>query len=361
MSRTFIFFQTVVHLIYERKCAMDIFSIINKLSASPSPSGFERSASKRIESLIDRFADDTAVDGFGNVFGIKRCGKKDAKCILLDAHIDEIGLIVTGEEKGFLRFKTLGGVDPRILPARCVTVLSDPPRSGIITTVPPHLLSEEEMKKSFEFDELFIDIGAEENAGIPVGTPVVFDAEPCRLQSGFITARALDDRAGLAAILKAVELLRGKKLPFDIVILASTQEEVGCRGAKIGAYTVDPEVAIVVDVTHAHTAGADKSETFEAGSGAIIGVGPNMTKRISSKLIEMAKDKKIPYKIEVCRGHSGTNAWPIQILREGIATGLISIPLKYMHTPVETVKKNDIEATAKLISEYIQAMAKQEG
>ena len=340
---------------------MDIFSIINKLSEAPSPSGFERSASKRVENLISRFVDETAVDGFGNVFGIKRCGKKDAKCILLDAHIDEIGLIVTGEEDGFLRFKTLGGVDPRVLPARCVTVLSDPPRSGVITTVPPHLLTAEDMKKSFTFDELFIDIGEENKTGIPVGTPVIFDAEPRKLQSGYLTARALDDRAGLAAILKAVSLLNGKKLSFDIVILASVQEEVGCRGAKIGAYTVDPECAIVVDVTHAHTAGADKSETFEAGSGAIIGIGPNMTRKISSKLIEVAKDKKISHKIEICPGHSGTNAWTIQTVREGIATGLISIPLKYMHTPVETVKKNDIEATAKLISEFIQAISKQEG
>ena len=342
-------------------CRMDIFSIINKLSASPSPSGFEKNISKRIVALLSRFVDETAVDGFGNVYGIKKCGKKDAKCILLDAHIDEIGLIVTGEEDGFLRFGTLGGVDPRILPAGCVTVLSDPPRKGVITTVPPHLLTAADMKKAFELDDLFIDVGAEGKSGIPVGTPVVFDSEPCRLQGGYITARALDDRAGLAAILKAISLLKGKKLPFDIVVLASAQEEVGCRGAKIGAYTVDPECAIVVDVTHAHTAGADKSETFDAGSGAIIGIGPNMTKRISSKLIEVAKDKKIPHKLEICPGHSGTNAWSVQTVREGIATGLISIPLKYMHTPVETVKKNDIEASAKLISEFIQAISKQEG
>lgn len=332
---------------------MDILSIINKLSEHPSPSGFEHSTSKRIESLISRFVDKTETDAFGNVYGIKKCARKNAKCLLLDAHIDEIGLVVTGEKNGFLTFSTLGGVDPRILPAREVVVLCDPPRCGVITASPPHLQTASEMENALKIEDLYIDIGAEDNTGVDVGTPVVFDSSPVSLRDKYISARALDDRASLAAILRAVSMLKGKKLAFDIVVVASVQEELGCRGARVAGHTVNPDWAIVVDVTHATTPGADKSSTFDAGSGAAIGIGPNMTKKMSDALIDIAKDKKIPHTVEVCSGDSGTNALSVQVVRQGIATALLSIPLKYMHTPVETVKKSDIEAVSKLIYEFV--------
>ncbi|MBQ8004138.1 MAG: M42 family peptidase, partial [Oscillospiraceae bacterium] len=306
---------------------MDIPSIISKLMAHPSPSGFEHSASERVRALMSRFFDKTEIDKSGNVYGIRRCGKKDAKCLLLDAHLDEIGLIVTGEQDGFLRFDTLGGVDPRILPACEVTVLTSPPRSGVITVCPPHLLTRDEMDNALDIPDLFIDIGADGESGVPVGTPVVFNSSPVRLREGYISARALDDRASLAAILSAADMLGGKKLCFDIVVVASVQEELGCRGATVAGYTINPDWAIAVDVTHATTPGADKSSTFDCGSGAAIGVGPNMTKKMSDALLYVAKEKKIPHTVEVCSGHSGTNAWTLQTVREGIATGLISIPL----------------------------------
>ena len=332
---------------------MDILSVINKLSEHPSPSGFELSASVRCANLMSRFLDSTDPDKLGNVYGIRKCGKRKAKCLLLDAHIDEIGLIVTGMHDGFLTFSTLGGVDPRILPAGEVTVLSDPPRCGIITASPPHLQTAKEMENSLSIDDLYIDIGEIPDEGIAIGTPVVFNSQPVKLRENYISARALDDRASLAAILRAIEMLKGKKLTFDIVVSATVQEEVGCRGATVAGYAINPDWAVVVDVTHATTPGADKSSTFDAGSGVCIGVGPNMTRRMSDALTSVAKDKKIPHTIEVCSGNSGTNAWSLQTVREGIATGLLSIPLKYMHTPVETVKKNDIEATAKLIYEFV--------
>lgn len=298
-----------------------------------------------------RFLDKTETDAFGNVYGIRKCGKKGAKCLLLDAHLDEIGLVVTGRKDGFLTFTTLGGVDARILPACEVEVLSSPVRRGVITVSPPHLLSAEEMEKAIKIEDLYIDIG-EGAENVEIGTPVVFDSQPLRLRENYISARALDDRASLAAILAAVDMLKGKKLAFDIVVVASAQEELGLRGATVAGYKVNPDWAIAVDVTHAITPGVDKSSAFPSGSGAAIGVGPNMTKTVSDALIAVAKDKKIPHTIEVCSGASGTNAWALQTVREGIATGLLSIPLKYMHTPVETVKKSDVEAVAKLILEF---------
>ena len=337
---------------------MNIPEIIEKLSENPSPSGFEHNASKRIAAIMERYLEIVSVDKLGNVIGIRPCGKKKAKCLLFDAHLDEIGLVVTGEKNGFLTFSNIGGVDPRILPATCVTVLSDPPRKGVITSAPPHLQTAEEAKNTVPMDELFIDIGADEGeCNIPVGTPVVFDTGIAYLAGKNISARALDDRASLAAILRAIELLKSKKLGIDIVVVASCQEELGCRGASAAGYAVNPDFAIVVDVTHATTPGVDKSLSFTAGSGAAIGVGANMTRKVSDALIAIAKDKKIPHTIEVSPGHSGTNAYTVQILREGIATGLLSIPLKYMHTPVETVKEKDIEAVAKLLAEFAQHLS----
>ncbi len=303
---------------------------------------------------MSRFLDDVACDAFGNVIGIRRCGVPGAKCLLLDAHIDEIGLIATGSRDGFLTFESLGGVDPRILPAREVTVLTDPPIHGVITSSPPHLQTAEEMENALKKEDLYIDIGSdgEGDITVPVGTPIVFSSDCIKLQNGYISGRALDDRASLAALLAAVEMLKNKKIALDIVVVGSVQEELGCRGAKICGYEINPDFALVVDVTHATAAGADKSRTFDAGSGAAIGVGPNMSKKLSDMLISIAKDKKIPSTIEVCPSDSGTNAWTLQTAREGIATALLSIPLKYMHTPVETVKTSDIEAVAKLVYEF---------
>ena len=302
---------------------------------------------------MSRFLDDVSTDAFGNVIGIRRCGIPGAKCLLLDAHIDEIGLISTGNRDGFLTFEMLGGVDPRILPAREVTVLSNPPIYGVITASPPHLQSAEEMDKALKKEDLFIDIGAEcDDTSVPPGTPIVFYSDCVKLQNGYISGRALDDRASLAALLSAVDALKNKRIALDIVVVGSVQEELGCRGAQICGYEINPDYALVVDVTHATTPGTDKSNTFDAGSGAAIGIGPNMSKKLSDMLISIAKDKKIPSTIEVCPSDSGTNAWTLQTAREGIATALLSIPLKYMHTPVETVKISDIEAVSKLICEF---------
>lgn len=340
---------------------MGTFSIIKKLSETATPSGFEYTSSKRIAAIMERYLDSVSIDIFGNVIGYRSCGKKKAKCLLLDAHIDEIGLIVTGEKDGFLTFSNVGGVDPRILPATQVTVLSTPPRKGVITATPPHLQGTGDGEKTIKVEELYIDVGADGESGIPVGTPVIFDSGCVELCENNISSRALDDRASLAAILYAMELLKDKKLGIDIVVTASTQEELGCRGAGVAAYNANPDWAIVVDVTHASTPGVDKSLTFDAGSGVAIGVGANMTRKMSDALIEIAKDKKIPHTVEVSGGHSGTNAWTVQILREGIATGLLSIPLKYMHTPVETVRKKDIEAVAKLIFRFATHLSERGG
>ena len=334
---------------------LNIFQTLKSLGDVPSPSGFEQRAGKRAAYLLERYVDQVETDRLGNVFGIRRCGVPGAKTLLFDAHLDEIGFLVSGHKDGFLRFETLGGVDPRMLPAREVLILTDPPRPGVVTCLPPHTQTREEMDKAFSKDALYVDAGLDADEAprlVPVGTPMVYRADCAALQNDVITGRAMDDRASFTALLRALELLKNKKLGVDVVIQASVQEEVGCRGATVGGYTIDPDVAVAVDVTHAQTPDAPKSKAFPAGCGCAIGVGPNLNRPVSDALRRIARDKKIPHVIEVCEGETGTNAWPLQITRSGIPTGLISIPLKYMHTPVETVREKDIQAAAKLCAEY---------
>lgn len=333
---------------------MEIFETIQKLCNIPAVSGFEQAAGQRAALLLERYTTEVSCDALGNVIGIRRCGKPDAKCLLLDAHIDEIGMIVTGYEDNFLRFELMGGVDIRMLPAREVVVLTDPPMHGVITCLPPHVQDAEEMEKSIPKDKLYIDLGiSNARESVPVGTPVVYEADCIRLQNDMISGRALDDRAGFVSLLYTLELLKSKKLTIDIAVMGSVQEEVGCRGAKVGSYTVNPDWAVAVDVTHGTTPDASKPRTFDTGSGVAIGIGPNINRIMSDTFRKIAKDRKIPHTFEVMEGATGTNAWPIQVARRGIVTGLLSIPLKYMHTPFETLCEHDIKACSRLLCEYI--------
>jgi len=330
------------------------FETIEKLCEIPAVSGFEHSASRRAALLLERYMDKVSTDALGNVIGIRYGQKKGGKTLLLDAHIDEIGFIVSGYEGDFLKFETVGGVDVRMLPAREVLVLADEPLFGVITCLPPHIQSAEQMDSSIPKDKLYIDLGIKNiRDRVPVGTPIVYNANCVKLQNGYISGRALDDRAGFVSLLLAMENLKGKKLNLDIVIMGSVQEEVGCRGAKVGAYEISPDIAIAVDVTHGTTPDAGKPRTFDCGSGTAIGIGPNLNRSVSDNLKKIAKAEKIPHTLEVMEGETGTNAWPIQVSRDGIPTGLLSIPLRYMHTPFETLCEDDVRATAKLLSEYI--------
>jgi len=315
------------------------------------PSGFEGKASARIEELISPFTDEIKTDSMGNLIAVKKCGKVGARRLMLDAHMDEIGLIVTGIEKGFLRFSTIGGVDPRMLPAREIKVLTDPPIFGVIDIMPPHALSEEEMDKSIDAKKLFIDVGLSEEEAklrVPLGTPAVFAAGVDELTESVICGKSLDDRACAAIIIKVMEALSEKDLNVDIYCLFSTQEEVGSRGAIVGTYGINPDCAIAIDVTFAATPDTKKGETMEMRKGAAIGVGPNMNRNITNALIATAKEKEIPYQLEVMGGSSGTDGWVIQVSREGVSTGVVSLPI----TPVELMDLSDAEAVIRLLTEF---------
>ena len=338
----------------------DIADILIELCSLPGPPGFEKPVSSRVMALLEPHMDEVWTDVLGNVIGVKRCGKEDAGKLLFDAHIDETGLIVTGVEEGFLRFAALGGLDARMLPASAVTILTDPPLFGVICVQPPHVLKQEDTDKVINIEDMFIDVGmSREDAerAVPPGTPGVLSNGARRFGEYGVCGKALDNRAGFAAILRALELLGDLKLDNDLYVMASTQEEVGTRGAAPGVFAVAPDWCVVVDVGHAKTPDSKPAEVKEElGGGVIISRGPNMNGRLTETAVKLAVENEIKYQIDVePGGNSGTNARVIQIAREGVATALLGIPLRYMHGTNESVSLEDIESTARLMRDIARS------
>ena len=338
----------------------DITEILTDLCQIPGPAGFEEQVAAHVKNLLEPYMDETWIDVLGNVIGVRRCGKENARKLMLDAHIDEIGLIVTGAEEGFLRFGRLGGLDARLLPAAGVMILTEPPRYGVISVLPPHVLKKEDSKKVTKIEDLFIDVGLtqeEASVSVPPGTPGVLAQRMRNFGDNGICGKALDDRVGFVAILRAVELLKDTALNVDLYVMASVQEEVGVRGATPGAYSVAPDYCVIVDVDHAKTPDTKAHETtVTLGGGVIITRGPNMNPMLTGKIHKLALDNGINNQINVAPGSSGTNARAIQISRNGVATALLGIPMKYMHSVNEIVSLDDVESAAQLLCETARAL-----
>lgn len=341
---------------------MDTREILGRLSAASGPSGFEREAAALAVDLMRPFLDEANVDRFGNAVGVRLCGRPGAPRLLLDAHLDEIGLIVTGIEEGFLRFRSIGGVDPRMLPDRELTVLTQPPILGVVACLPPHVLKAGDMKKSIPMEQLRVDIGMSQEEAerrVPVGTPMVFRSGCFDLMNGRVCGKAMDDRSCFAILLRTAELLHDKPLDVDLYLMGSTREEVGGAGAKVGTYALRPHCCVAVDVTHAKTPDNTKGRRSAIGGGPQIGMGPNMSRWMTRRMVDKAKSLGIPYDLEVMEGHTGTNGWHMQIVREGIPTSVVSLPLKYMHSPVEVLDAADMEATAALLAAFAEHLGKE--
>lgn len=338
---------------------MKLKQLIMDLSNTAGPSGFENDVATQVSELLSPYVDEIKSDALGNVIAIKRCGLENADVIMLNAHMDEIGFICSGYDKGFIQFSNIGGIDPRMLPALEVKILTDPPIYGVIDTMPPHVLDSGDMDKTIDGKKLYIDVGLSDEQAreqVPLGTAIVFASTSFELGENCICGKSLDDRACVAIIIKAMEKLSEEKLNCDVVCLISTQEELGYRGAIVGAFSVAPDYSITLDVTHAHTPDAKPRDTLTMGKGTAIAVGPNMNKSFTNHIISSAKEAGIKYQIEVISGQSGTDTWAIQVSREGVATSLLSVPVKYMHTPVETVDIADCRATVNLLVASIKTM-----
>ncbi len=342
---------------------MDLFETLETLCSAPGPSGFEWPAVEAAAGLLAPLADEVWTDRQGNVLALRRCGRPGAKKVLLDAHLDEVGMIVTGWEDGFLRFDTLGGIDPRVLPDREVTVLTEPPCFGVVAVKPPHIMQPGEADKSVPTRELRIDIGIsqeEAERAVPIGTPVVYRQELLRLANGQIAGKSLDDRACFAVLLRTLELLREETLDVDLYVLGSCLEETSGAGALTATFAIAPDCAVAVDVTFARTHDGPKETGYELGKGPATGIGPNCAHWMVRRLRRVSEAEGIAWNPEVMAGETGTNGWGMQAAREGVPVALVSLPLKYMHTPLEVISAEDAEQTARLLAAFLRGIGEED-
>lgn len=336
---------------------MTTLEILRRLCEADGVSGDETAASQAAAELLRAYTDDVTIDAFGNVLADIPAADPDAPRLLLDAHIDQIGMIVTHiTDDGFVRVDRCGGIDRRLLLAQEVVIHGSRPVPGIVGTLPPHLTSGDAAKKVAEMDEIAIDTGYTKEEllqWVAPGDRVTHVSEFTQLQNGRVTSRPLDDRAGVASILNALERVKDKPRNFALTVVFSVQEETGGFGAAATSFRVKPDAAIAVDVSFAHTADADEIKCGKMGGGAMIGISPILNRGMYDELVSLARTRRILWQPEVMGGRTGTNADEISIAAGGIKTALLSIPLKYMHTPVEVVQVSDVEAVGNLIAQYV--------
>jgi putative aminopeptidase FrvX len=334
--------------------------LLDKLLRTAGPSGYEAPAAAVWREAAS-FATVTA-DGIGS--SVARIG--DASPLLtVVGHIDEIGLVIRHiDEKGFLWFAPIGGWDPQILVGQRIEVRGpEGPVPGVVGRKPLHLLDAEARKKVVELKSLHIDVGAadrdEAAAMVRVGDPVVIASEPLALAGERLVSRSMDNRLGAYVALEALRRCDERNSPRDasFAAIAAVQEEIGLFGARTSAFAVEPDLAIVVDVTHATDApGIDERElgSHALGSGPVIYRGATLSPKMFELLVETAEEAGIEHTVGATGNSTGTDADGVQFARSGIPTGLVSIPLRYMHSPVEMVDLADVEAAVELIAAFAE-------
>lgn len=340
-----------------------VYLLLKKLSEAVGPSGFEDSVRDVIVEELKPYADSLWIDSLGNVIAVKKgtrgCGK-----LMLAGHMDEIGLIVSHvDQRGFVRFQPIGGVSERVLLGQRVLIKTRDGGivRGVIGSKPPHIMKPEELKQVPETKDMYIDIGAStreeaEKMGVSVGTIAVFERDVAMIggSSYIVTGKALDDRVGVVAAVEGFKAVEGNEV--DVYAVATVQEEVGLKGARVAAYSITPDLAIALDVTIASdVAGVPEQEWIsQLGKGPAIKVvdgraatGLIAHPAVRDKLIEIAKQYNIPYQVEVAPGGT-TDASIIALNKEGVPAATVSIPSRYIHSPVEVIHLADLVSAAKL-------------
>lgn len=328
--------------------------LIFELCSCNGVSGDENNIAKLCAEKLNKFGKVT-IDNNSVVAVLGNTGAK--KTIMLDAHIDQIGFIVTEiDDKGFLKVDKIGGIDYRTLLGSPVRIFGKEELTGIICCMPPHL-SDGNEDKAIESDKMWVDLGLPAeivNDKVSIGDTGTFCINHQLLLNNRISSLALDNRAGVAAILKACELIYDKELPYKVVVLLSCQEETYAAGAKTKSFQYQPDECICVDVSFANQQGiTDSYSNIELGKGPMLCYSSTLNKDMANKLKSIAVNEDIPTQIEVCAGRTGTNADHISISRCGVKSTVLSIPQRNMHTQVEIIDIKDIENTAKLIAKYI--------
>ncbi len=335
------------------------FTFLKNLLLTPSPSGFERPIQDVVRSWAGPLAHSIETDRHGNVIAALNPGGFPR--IMLAGHCDQLGLMVEHiDDSGFLYVQPIGGWDMQILLGQNLVVWAKGgPINAVVSRKAPHLLTADERKKVPDFPDIWVDIGAKDRKEveelITPGDPLTVDLGCRELRNGLFTSPGLDDKVGVWVVMEALRLMNNRPLQAAIFCVSTVQEEIGLRGATTSAYGIHPTVGIAVDVCHAtDTPGQDKKQVGDTklSNGPVAFRGPNINPHVHDRIVDAAKRNEIPVQVRGVPRATGTDANAIQLTREGVAAGLIGIPNRYMHSPVEVVSLEDLDRAARLLAEF---------
>lgn len=336
--------------------------ILKDLLMTPSPSGCEQNIIKKVAVYLKDYIDELSIDNYGNLIAL-RYGANRNKKLMLVAHADEVGMMVTYiGNNGFLSFQEIGGIDTNLLPGQRVEIHN---HGGVVTGVigkkPIHLQDRDGKAKDYDAEDLWIDIAAKDKTDaerkIEVGDYITYQTQPICLQHGVWTSKALDDKVGLLTLIEVAKAFADKQPAMDVYFVVSVQEELGARGVRTATLGVNPNYGIAIDVTHATdypTCSPQKSGEIKVGDGIVIAKGPNINEPMGRKLIDLAKQNNIKYQIEPIARPTGTDANFMQVSGTGVKTALLSIPCRYMHSPNEIVSLVDIKEGVRLLTRFCE-------
>ena len=338
---------------------MDAKKLLEALGSVTTVSGFEERGHGQVKEILAPYFDEIAPAGVAGLACISRCGKENAPLVLIDGHLDEIGLIVTDiKDDGLLTVGSLGGIDRRTLTGERFIVHANEPLFAVTVKKPYCMMNGNEQRKTPSMEDLRLFTGKTKEEltalGVKVGTTVGYEKNYFSLSDDLFFGPSLDNAAAAVAGTLAVEMLKGKELGCDIALLLSSQEESFGAGFKTGAFSLDPDEIFVVDVDLGNTPETDKNKTVTVGEGPSVALSVQTDKAMTRSVIDIAKAKEIPCQPVLNVKSTGTNASAVPFLMGGIPCAVVSIPLKYMHTPAEGISMKDLENTGKLLAAYIE-------
>ena len=339
----------------------DTKTLIKELVSIPGLSGHEQKIREHLTGLWQPLTDELHSSKLGSLHGLRKgFGTGPRQSILIATHMDAIGMMVTAVQDGFLRITRIGGVDNRTLPGLTVKVhTQEGDLDGLVILPPDHALPTSQLRNTVDIQYLFVDTGLSEREvarKVNIGDLVTFSLPMMDLGDGHLSAPAMDNRASVAVLTHTLQILQTRKHLWDVWAVATVQEEVGLQGAATSGFALDPTLAVVVDVNFASSPGVPSHETFEMDKGPTFDFGPSTHPILYQAFIDYAKQQEIPYQRCVYSRGSGTDADKLQLAAEGIPTMVIGLPLRYMHTPVETIQVRDIQRAARLIAGFIESL-----
>ncbi len=335
------------------------YDFLKQLLHTPSPSGYEQRIQEVVRTWARPFADELRTDLHGNVIAV--LNPAGSPRIMLAGHCDQLALMVEHiDAEGYLYVQPMGGWDMQVLLGQRLTVWTKTgPVTAVVSRKAPHMLTADERKKVPEFIDIWIDLGAKDRAEaeslVSLGDTITVELGCQEMRNGLLTSPGLDDKVGVWTVMETLRLLHGKPLQAAVYCVSTVQEEIGLRGAATSAYGIHPTVGIAVDVCHAtDTPGNEKKQLGETkiNAGPVVFRGPNINPHVHERLVAAAKTQSIVIQTRGVPKATGTDANAMQLARDGVATGLVSIPNRYMHSPVEVVSLHDLDAAARLLAEF---------